>query len=218
MQPSPLRRAAAWLAVALVLATPMSRAADAPPGTLPRDPAQEAQIRAIVDHMTLAQKVGQMTQPDIRAVTPAEVRQYYIGSVLNGGGAWPGMDKHASRDAWLAMADGWFDASMSTDMAVEVPVMWGTDAVHGNNNVYGTTLFPHNIGLGAAHDPALVERIGEAVARNMVARGWTVAVTARAADKLRKRAHHRRAPHSLNISDLVLKLLTRSVFARMAFG
>ena len=179
MQPSPLRRAAAWMAVALALATPMSRAADTRPGALPRDPAQETQIRAIVDHMTLAQKVGQMTQPDIRAVTPAEVRQYYIGSVLNGGGAWPGMDKHASRDAWLAMADGWFDASMSTDMAVEVPVMWGTDAVHGNNNVYGTTLFPHNIGLGAAHDPALVERIGEAVARQVRGTGidWTFAPT-----------------------------------------
>jgi beta-glucosidase len=66
---------------------------------------QEAQIRDIVAHMTLAQKIGQMTQPDIRAVTPDEVRRFYIGSVLNGGGAWPGNDKHASAADWTALAD-----------------------------------------------------------------------------------------------------------------
>ena len=47
---------------------------------------------------------------------------------------------------------------MLTDMKVKVPVIWGTDAVHGHNNVYGATLFPHNIGLGAAHDPQLIEQ------------------------------------------------------------
>ncbi len=145
----------------------------------PKDAAQEAQIRAIVAHMTLAQKIGQMTQPDIRAITPDEVRRYAIGSVLNGGGAWPHGDKHASNADWLALADAWWDASMHTDMAVPVPVIWGTDAVHGHNNVYGMTLFPHNIGLGAANDPALVERIGEAVARQVRATGidWTFAPT-----------------------------------------
>jgi beta-glucosidase len=68
---------------------------------------------------------------------------------------------------------------MHTDMAVKVPVIWGTDAVHGHNNVYGMTLFPHNIGLGAANDPALVERIGEAVARQVRVTGidWTFAPT-----------------------------------------
>ena len=157
---------------------------DAPPvprvaNPFPGDAAQETQIRAIVAHMTLAQKIGQMTQPDIRAITPAEVRQYDIGSVLNGGGAWPGNDKHASLADWRAMADAWWEASMGTDMAVKVPVIWGTDAVHGNNNVYGMTLFPHNIGLGAADDPELVERIGAAVARQVRATGvdWTFAPT-----------------------------------------
>ena len=145
----------------------------------PDDATQEARIQAIVAHMTLAQKIGQMTQPDIRAITPDEVRRFYIGSVLNGGGAWPHGDKHASMADWLAMADAWWDASMHTDMAVQVPLIWGTDAVHGHNNVYGMTLFPHNIGLGAANDPALVERIGEAVARQVRATGiaWTFAPT-----------------------------------------
>src|ERR1700712_2692262 len=94
----------------------------------PRDPAQEAQIQAIVAQMTLAQKVGQMTQAEIRAITPDEVRQYAIGSVLDGGGSWPRMDKHASLADWRASADAWWDASMNTGMAVQVPVIWGTDA------------------------------------------------------------------------------------------
>ncbi len=166
------------IAAACALA-PAARGADAIPKPFPQDPAREAQIRAIVAHMTLAQKIGQMTQADIRAVTPAEVRRFYIGSVLNGGGAWPNQDKHAAAADWLALADAWWDASMSTDMAVKVPVIWGTDAVHGHNNVFGMTLFPHNIGLGAAHDPALVERIGEAVARQVRLTGidWTFAPT-----------------------------------------
>jgi beta-glucosidase len=150
-----------------------------PPRPFPENAAQEARIRDIVAHMTLAQKIGQMTQADIRAVTPDDVRRYYIGSVLDGGDAWPHNDKHAAAADWLALADAWWDASMHTDMAVKVPVIWGTDAVHGHNNVFGMTLFPHNIGLGAAHDPALVERIGQAVARQVRSTGidWTFAPT-----------------------------------------
>ena len=99
--------------------------------------------------MTLEQKVGQITQADIRSVTPDEVRRYYLGSILNGGGAWPGMNMHAGLDDWLKLSDDYYRASMSTDMTAKVPVIWGTDAVHGHNNIYGATLFPHNIGLGA---------------------------------------------------------------------
>jgi beta-glucosidase len=143
------------------------------------NPALDARVRAIVAGMTLEQKVGQMTQPDIRSVTPDDVRRYYIGSVLNGGGVWPGMNMHASVDDWLKLSDAFTRASMSTDMKVKVPVIWGTDAVHGHNNVYGATLFPHNIGLGAAHDPKLVEQIGEATARQVRATGisWAFAPT-----------------------------------------
>lgn len=144
-----------------------------------RDATQEAQIQAILAGMTLAQKVGQMTQPNITAITPDEVRQYYIGSVLNGGGAWPGNDKRASAADWIALADAYWQASMNTDMAIKVPLIWGTDAVHGHNNIFGATLFPHNIGLGAANDPEMIERIGAAVARQVRATGidWTFAPT-----------------------------------------
>ncbi len=178
MPHSSLRRALASVAPLLAALATSGCAAD-PARAFAPDASQEAQIRDIVAHMTLAQKIGQMTQPDIRAVTPDEVRRFYIGSVLNGGGAWPGNDKHASAADWMALADAFWDASMHTDMAVKVPVIWGADAVHGHNNVYGMTLFPHNIGLGAANDPALVERIGEAVARQVRATGldWTFAPT-----------------------------------------
>ena len=98
-------------ALVTALACLQAHAADLRP--FPRDPAQEAQIAAIVAHMTLAQKVGQITQPDIRAITPDEVRQYYIGSVLNGGGAWPNNDKHATRSGLAALADALWDASMT---------------------------------------------------------------------------------------------------------
>ena len=129
--------------------------------------------------MTLEQKVGQITQADIRSITPDDVRRYYIGSILNGGGAWPSMNMHSSVDDWLKLSDAFYRASMSTDMKVTVPVIWGTDAVHGHNNVYGATLFPHNIGLGAAHDPALMERIGRATAEQVRATGitWAFAPT-----------------------------------------
>jgi beta-glucosidase len=144
-----------------------------------KEAALEARVRSIVDSMSLEQKIGQMTQPDIRSVTPDDVRRYYIGSILNGGGAWPSMNMHASVDDWLKLSDAFYRASMSTDMKVKVPVVWGTDAVHGHNNVYGATLFPHNIGLGAAHDPALMTKIGHATAEQVRATGitWAFAPT-----------------------------------------
>jgi len=142
-----------------------------------RNPADERRIARIVAGMTLAEKIGQMTQPEISAITPDEVRQYGIGSVLNGGGSWPGRDKHAAPASWLALADAFWEASMGT--RTKIPVIWGIDAVHGNNNVFGATLFPHNIGLGAAHDPCLVRDIGAATARQVRVTGqdWAFSPT-----------------------------------------
>lgn len=142
------------------------------------DPQAEAKIAALLARMTLEQKVGQMVQADIRSVTADDVRKFRLGSVLNGGGAFPGENKHASVADWVALADGFYDASMDTaNGGLAIPIMWGTDAVHGHNNVIGATLFPHNIGLGAAHDPDLMERIGAATAREVAVTGldWTFA-------------------------------------------
>jgi beta-glucosidase len=136
-----------------------------------QDPQLEARVKEIVAQMTLAQKIGQMTQPEIKSVTPDDVRKYYLGSVLNGGGSWPNNNKRATAADWVALADRYHDASMATDMAVKIPVVWGIDAIHGNSNVYGATLYPHNIGLGAARDPQLVHDIGAATAKAVRATG-----------------------------------------------
>ena len=151
------------------------------------DPQLDAQVRGIVAQMSLAQKIGQMTQAEIKSITPDQVRQFYIGSVLNGGGSWPQGNKHASVADWLALADRYYDASMAVDAPVKVPVIWGTDAVHGHSNVFGATLFPHNIGLGAAHDPELVRQIGAATARGVRATGvdWAFAPTLAVAQNVR---------------------------------
>ena len=162
------------LAAACAAAAPAAPQLDAWPrltSAIAPDAALEARVREIVGKMTLAQKIGQMTQAEIKSVTPDDVRTYYLGSVLNGGGSWPHNDKHAHAADWLKLADAFYGASMATDMAVKVPMIWGTDAVHGHNNVYGATMFPHNIGLGAARDPELVQAIGAATGKAVRATG-----------------------------------------------
>lgn len=144
------------------------------------DSAIEAEIDALLLDMTLAEKVGQMVQPEIKSATPQDVIDYHLGSVLNGGGSWPNNDKEAGLADWVALADAYWEASMNTDDGnAAIPLIWGTDAVHGHSNVYDTTLFPHNIGLGAANDPDLIRRIGAATAKQVIATGidWTFAPT-----------------------------------------
>ncbi|MBY6211942.1 exo 1,3/1,4-beta-D-glucan glucohydrolase [Microbulbifer agarilyticus] len=147
---------------------------------LPRDEQVESHIADLLARMTLEEKVGQMMQAEIKTITPEEVKQYHIGSILNGGGTFPNNDKFATPDDWRQLADDYFAASMDTsDGGVAIPIIWGSDAVHGHNNVIGATLFPHNIGLGAARDPELIRRIGEATAREVAVTGvdWTFAPT-----------------------------------------
>jgi len=141
------------------------------------DRRDEARIKAMLKDMTLAEKVGQMTQPEIGSITPQDVTTYGFGSVLNGGGSWPGANKKATPQDWLKLADAYWEASKAT--RTKIPVIWGIDAVHGNNNVYGATVFPHNIGLGAAHDPCLVRDIAAATAEQIRVTGqdWAFSPT-----------------------------------------
>ena len=147
---------------------------------LDRDSAANARIAAEVAdrlaRMTPEQKIAQMIQAEISSVTPEEIADYPLGAVLNGGGCAPGNNKHAALGDWLALADAVFEASTASG---GVPLIWGTDAVHGHSNVFGATVFPHNIGLGAARNPQLIEAIGEATAAEVVASGidWTFAPT-----------------------------------------
>ena len=144
----------------------------------PASPAEQAVVRRVarlLAGMSLEQKVGQMIQAEIANVTPAEAARSGLGSVLNAGGSFPQGDKHASVADWLALADAYHEACF----ADAVPMLWGTDAVHGHSNVHGATIFPHNIGLGAAGDADLVAAIGRATAREVAATGidWTFAPT-----------------------------------------
>jgi beta-glucosidase len=158
----------------------------ADPGTWPviegraADPAVEARVEKLLSAMSLEQKVGQVTQADIGSVTPDDVRRYHLGSILNGGNSGPGNRDDAPAPKWLEAADAFYDASMRPNGRLpRIPVIWGSDAVHGHNNVVGATLFPHNVGLGAARDPELMRRIGEITAVELRVTGldWTFAPT-----------------------------------------
>ncbi len=135
-----------------------------PRPALPSNADLEARIDALLARMTLAQKVGQLIQADIGSITPDDLRHLPLGSVLNGGNSSPRGDKLAAPSEWLALADRFYEASLAAPDSAGIPVLWGTDAVHGHNNIPGATIFPHNIALGAARDPELIRRIGEITA------------------------------------------------------
>ncbi|XP_031493477.1 uncharacterized protein LOC116259709 [Nymphaea colorata] len=127
----------------------------------------EARVNDLLSRMTLAEKIGQMTQIDRSVASPAVLRSQFIGSVLNGGGSNPAED--ATPEMWADMIDGFQESAMDTRLGI--PVIYGTDAVHGHNNVVGATVFPHNVGLGAARDKDLMRRIGIATALELRATG-----------------------------------------------
>lgn len=140
----------------------------------------EQRVHDLLAAMTPAQKVAQVIQPDIRWMTVEDMRQYGFGSFLNGGGAYPQNNKQATAADWLALAQQYYLAGVDDSLdASRIPPLWGTDAVHGHNNVYGATVFPHNIGLGAANNPQLVQAIGAATAKEVAATGinWVFAPT-----------------------------------------
>ncbi len=146
----------------------------------PSDPVEESRLDSIISAMTLRDKAGQVIMGEIQHVSPTDVKRYRLGAVLNGGGSFPGKERHAAVSQWLALADAYHDASVDRDDGrPRIPVIWGTDAVHGANNVFGATLFPHNIGLGAAANPELLRLIGAATAREVAATGiyWNFAPT-----------------------------------------
>jgi beta-glucosidase len=132
---------------------------------------------ALLARMTLDQKLGQMIQAERASTTPDDVRRHHLGSVLSGGGSVPGANHPAD---WVAMHDAYFMASVSEEGGrLPIPLLYAIDAIHGNANVLGATVLPHNIGLGAAHDPDLIERLARVCAQEVLATGldWTFAPT-----------------------------------------
>ncbi|KAG6537666.1 hypothetical protein ZIOFF_002761 [Zingiber officinale] len=114
-----------------------------------KDPKQPLNVRIedLLGRMTLAEKIGQMSQIErgIAIANPETLKTYFIGSVLSGGGSVP--SPQASTEAWVNMVNGIQKVALSTRLGI--PVIYGVDAVHGHNNVYKATVFPHNVGLGA---------------------------------------------------------------------
>ncbi|MGC9361419.1 MAG: glycoside hydrolase family 3 protein, partial [Candidatus Syntrophosphaera sp.] len=137
----------------------------------------EKKISALMSRMTLDQKIGQLLQAERQFITPQEVKKYHVGSILSGGGSVPGENRP---EDWIQMNDAYWAASMEEGEGhLPIPEIYGVDAIHGNTNVIGAVVFPHNIGLGAAHDPDLLERIASVTAKEVAATGvdWTFAPT-----------------------------------------
>ncbi|OBU68627.1 1,4-beta-D-glucan glucohydrolase [Stenotrophomonas maltophilia] len=147
---------------------------------LAEDADLEKRVSGLMATMTVEEKVGQLVQGDIASITPDDVRRYRLGSILAGGNSDPGGRYDASPAEWLALADAFYDASMDTSNGGKaIPPLFGIDAVHGQSNIVGATLFPHNIGLGATRNPDLLRRIGEITALETRVTGmeWTFAPT-----------------------------------------
>jgi len=123
-------------------------------------------VEDLLARMTLAEKIGQMTQVEKGRMRPDDVTEHAIGSVLSGGGGYPTTN---NAEAWAEMVDEFQRYAMKTRLGI--PLLYGVDAIHGHNNVRGATIFPHQIGLGAAGDSDLVRCISEATAAEVAATG-----------------------------------------------
>jgi beta-glucosidase len=175
---SSLPRAALLGAAAVSLVTASCSPAGGPAGGPAAGPggfrAYDARAREILAGMTLAEKIGQMTQADHEFIKdPADVQRYFLGSVLSGGSSDPASGNRLQD--WQGMYQMYQQQAMRTRL--RIPLLYGVDAVHGHNNVLGAVVFPHNIGLGATRNPRLVQRVAEITADEVRATGpnWAFA-------------------------------------------
>ncbi|MEV0227176.1 glycoside hydrolase family 3 protein [Streptomyces sp. NPDC050704] len=130
-------------------------------------------VADLLSRMTLEEKAGQMTQAERGALaSEGDITTYGLGSVLSGGGSTPTPN---TPEAWADMIDGYQKAALATRL--QIPLIYGVDAVHGHNNLVGATIMPHNIGLGASRDPQLTQRTGAVTAAETRATGvpWNFA-------------------------------------------
>lgn len=148
------------------------------PVTIPA--ADQRRIADLLARMTLEEKIGQLVQADLCCVKPEDLKTYHLGSILVGGNSGPNGNDFALAPEWLKAADAFYEASVDKSGGrIGIPMIWGIDAVHGNSNIIGATIFPHNVGLGAMRDVSLIEKIGQATAKEIRVTGqeWTFAPT-----------------------------------------
>ena len=163
-----LRATPVLLAGLLLAGTTLVPAASASATPVYQNPhaSVSSRVKDLMARMTLDDKIGQMTEAERQAATPEQSASARLGSILSGGGSTPTPNTPAG---WADMIDAYQKAATSTGLGI--PIVYGADTVHGHNNVYGATVFPHNIGLGAANDPRLVEKIGAVTADEAAATG-----------------------------------------------
>ncbi|MCD6116876.1 glycoside hydrolase family 3 C-terminal domain-containing protein [bacterium] len=131
----------------------------------------EERVEDLLSRMNLKEKIGQMTQVERGFIQQqSDITTFCIGSVLSGGGSGPSENKAIS---WADMVDGFQQRALMTRL--KIPLIYGIDAVHGHNNVYGAVIFPHNIGMGCTRNPDLVRQAARVTAEEVAGTGinWT---------------------------------------------
>jgi beta-glucosidase len=165
----------AWVAACLAVLGCVGMQPGRSPGQLAASRAgvPTPDIEELLGQMTLDEKIGQMTQIDWKlAKNTDDVRRLAVGSVLNGASQLP---EPNTPQNWIRLVASMQTRALSTRLGI--PILWGTDAVHGNALARGATVFPHNIGMGCTRNPELAEKVGRAAALEMLATGipWTFA-------------------------------------------
>lgn len=164
-------RRTTWLNVVAGLALSATNSFAASPAWLT---ANDKEIKELIGRMTLAEKAGQMTQPDLGAIKDFSViEKLALGSILSGGSSDPKSGNHLSD--WQQLYRECQGHALKARLGI--PILYGIDAVHGHNNVLGAVVFPHNIGLGCARNPALIEKVAQITAKEVRATGiqWAFA-------------------------------------------
>ncbi|MDF1519161.1 MAG: glycoside hydrolase family 3 N-terminal domain-containing protein [Brevefilum sp.] len=155
-------------------ATPVPTLTPLPEDSVYLDPNApiEDRIDNLIEEMSIEEKIGQMTLVEKDSLPLKDVGPFGIGGVLSGGGGYPETN---TSQAWADMVNAFQREALNSRLGI--PIIYGVDAVHGHNNVKGATIFPHNIGLGAANDQDLMTRIGQITAQEMIATGiyWNYA-------------------------------------------
>ena len=165
-------------AVLLTSMTGNSFAAPPPPRTPTPTPMPGGSCTSTANclaQMTLDEKIGQMTQANKNALTtPSDITTYYLGSLLSGGGEGPNGSGGTAVE-WANMYDGFQGYALQTRL--KIPLIYGVDAVHGHNNVYGAVIFPHHIGMGATRNTALVQQADQVTRDEVLGTGidWVFA-------------------------------------------
>nr|WP_236792564.1 glycoside hydrolase family 3 N-terminal domain-containing protein [Amycolatopsis sp. GM8] len=177
----PRRARFAGVVVAIAALTATAVPAAAAPDTAERTPAYlnarlpvAQRVSDLLGRMTVAEKIGQMTQAERGAIDAdqTQITSLALGSVLSGGGSTPAQN---TPQAWADMVDGYQSHALATRL--HIPILYGIDSVHGDGNLVGATIFPHNVGLGATRDPGLVRQVEQITATETRATGpqWVFA-------------------------------------------